>query len=244
MRVIFQVQAPWRAYIQRGDLTGFFLCDCFGGLIHGGAYFLNFAVIYCQFTYEVDYCIRFDSPLQKFTSLCMAWFCYLQNWERSQGISSYMYTVSKIIATNRAWVPYQSGFSPGIWQGAIDNNLLTLNYFPGWTQSEKYSGSPAPLSVVTKNPTKHVTLTSSFRFLLQWKSLVVFHSHGWLTWNHCASSSWKSLCYCHSFHDHFLFHHLMKSHSQRLQTILIMLPMYDKSWHSKLFAIITVYFLF
>ena len=40
----FQVQAPWRAYIWRGDLTeGFLRWEC-GGLIHGGAYFRNFTV--------------------------------------------------------------------------------------------------------------------------------------------------------------------------------------------------------
>ena len=42
----FQVQAPGEAYIWRGDLTEGFLRYEFGGLIHGGAYFLNFTV--CQ----------------------------------------------------------------------------------------------------------------------------------------------------------------------------------------------------
>ena len=36
----FQVQAPRGAYTQRGDLTEGFLRYDFGGLIHGGAYFL------------------------------------------------------------------------------------------------------------------------------------------------------------------------------------------------------------
>ena len=40
----FQVQAPRRAYIRRGDLTEGFLRYDFGGLIFGGAYFLNFTV--------------------------------------------------------------------------------------------------------------------------------------------------------------------------------------------------------
>ena len=40
----FQVQAPWRAYIWRGDLTEGFLHYEFGGLIFGGAYFQNFTV--------------------------------------------------------------------------------------------------------------------------------------------------------------------------------------------------------
>ena len=34
----FQVQVPWAAYIQRGDLTEGFLRYDFGGLIFGGAY--------------------------------------------------------------------------------------------------------------------------------------------------------------------------------------------------------------
>ena len=40
----FQVQAPWRAYIRRGDLTDGFLRPDFGGLIHGGAYFRKFTL--------------------------------------------------------------------------------------------------------------------------------------------------------------------------------------------------------
>ena len=51
LRAIFQVQARGGggAYIWRGDLTESFLCYRFGGLyleglIHGGAYFRNFAV--------------------------------------------------------------------------------------------------------------------------------------------------------------------------------------------------------
>ena len=34
----FRVQAPWGAYIRRGDLTKGFLRYHFGGLIFGGAY--------------------------------------------------------------------------------------------------------------------------------------------------------------------------------------------------------------
>ena len=34
----FHVQAPWVAYIRRGDLTEGFLCYDFEGLIFGGAY--------------------------------------------------------------------------------------------------------------------------------------------------------------------------------------------------------------
>ena len=34
----FQVQAPWGAYIRRGDLTEGFLRYDFGGLIFGGTY--------------------------------------------------------------------------------------------------------------------------------------------------------------------------------------------------------------
>ena len=44
IRAKFQVQAPRGAYIRRGDLTGGFLRYDFRGLIHGGAYFRNFAV--------------------------------------------------------------------------------------------------------------------------------------------------------------------------------------------------------
>ena len=40
----FQVQAPRRAYIRRGDLTEGFLRYDFGELISGGAYFGNFTV--------------------------------------------------------------------------------------------------------------------------------------------------------------------------------------------------------
>ena len=40
----FQVQAPWGAYIQRGDLTEGFLRHDFGGLLFRGAYFWNFTV--------------------------------------------------------------------------------------------------------------------------------------------------------------------------------------------------------
>ena len=42
----FQVQAPWGAYIWRGDLTEGFLHYEFGGLIFGGAYFRNFTVFF------------------------------------------------------------------------------------------------------------------------------------------------------------------------------------------------------
>ena len=45
----FQVQAPWRAYIWRGDLTEGFLHYEFGGLIFGGAYFQNFTVYETRF---------------------------------------------------------------------------------------------------------------------------------------------------------------------------------------------------
>ena len=40
----FQAQAPWEAYIWRGDLTEGFLRYEFWGLIFGGAYFRNFTV--------------------------------------------------------------------------------------------------------------------------------------------------------------------------------------------------------
>ena len=40
----FEVQAPRGAYIWRGDLTEGLLRYEFGGLIFGGAYFLNFTV--------------------------------------------------------------------------------------------------------------------------------------------------------------------------------------------------------
>ena len=47
----FQVQAPGGAYIRRGDLTEGFCVTSLGGLyleglIHGGAYFRNFTVLY------------------------------------------------------------------------------------------------------------------------------------------------------------------------------------------------------
>ena len=41
----FEVQAPRGAYIQRGNLTGFFLRYDIGGLIFGGACFRNFTVL-------------------------------------------------------------------------------------------------------------------------------------------------------------------------------------------------------
>ena len=40
----FPSTSPRGAYIWRGDLTEGFLRYRFGGLIHGGAYFLNFTV--------------------------------------------------------------------------------------------------------------------------------------------------------------------------------------------------------
>ena len=40
----FHVQAPWGAYIRRGDLTEGFLRYDFEGLIFGGAWFRNFTV--------------------------------------------------------------------------------------------------------------------------------------------------------------------------------------------------------
>ena len=48
LRAIFQVQAPGGAYIRRGNLTEGFLRYRFGGggLIHGGAYFRNFFIIF------------------------------------------------------------------------------------------------------------------------------------------------------------------------------------------------------
>ena len=50
----FQIQAPWGAYIRRGDLMEGFLRYDFGGLyleglIHGGAYFRNFTVLSLEF---------------------------------------------------------------------------------------------------------------------------------------------------------------------------------------------------
>ena len=45
----FQVQAPWGAYIRRGDLMEGFLRYDFGGLIFGGAYFRNFTVLSLEF---------------------------------------------------------------------------------------------------------------------------------------------------------------------------------------------------
>ena len=69
----FHVQAPWGAYIQRGDLTEGFLRYDFEGLIHGGAYFLNvmiFSVKICIFTVH----IIFISHLWfLFSSFC---FCF------------------------------------------------------------------------------------------------------------------------------------------------------------------------
>ena len=49
LRAIFHIQAPWGAYIWRGDLTVGFYVTNLGGLylegpIHGGAYFQNFTV--------------------------------------------------------------------------------------------------------------------------------------------------------------------------------------------------------
>ena len=50
----FEVQAPRGAYICRGDLTGGgVLRYDFGslyleGFIHGGAYFLNFTIVFCR----------------------------------------------------------------------------------------------------------------------------------------------------------------------------------------------------
>ena len=41
----FQVQAPWGAYIWRGDLTESFLHYEFGELINGGGYLRNFTVL-------------------------------------------------------------------------------------------------------------------------------------------------------------------------------------------------------
>ena len=41
----FQVQAPWGAYIWRGDLTESFLHYEFVELINGGGYFRNFTVL-------------------------------------------------------------------------------------------------------------------------------------------------------------------------------------------------------
>ena len=43
---IFQVQAPRGTYIWRGDLTEGFLLYRFEGLIHGGACFRNFTVLF------------------------------------------------------------------------------------------------------------------------------------------------------------------------------------------------------
>ena len=45
----FQVQAPRRAYIRRGNLTEGFLRYDFGGLIFRGAHFRNFTV--CSFVF-------------------------------------------------------------------------------------------------------------------------------------------------------------------------------------------------
>ena len=42
----FQVQVPRGTYIRRGDLTEGFLCYDFGELIHGGAYFRNFMILF------------------------------------------------------------------------------------------------------------------------------------------------------------------------------------------------------
>ena len=62
----FQVQAPWGAYIRRGDLTEGFLRYDFGGLIfrgviHGGAYFWNFTVAFPVGTKSIRYCVNTSS---------------------------------------------------------------------------------------------------------------------------------------------------------------------------------------
>ena len=50
----FSSTSPRGAYIWRGDLTEGFLRYPFGGLIFGGAYFLNFTVGYAQFLGATD----------------------------------------------------------------------------------------------------------------------------------------------------------------------------------------------
>ena len=53
-----QLQAPWGAYIWRGDLKEGFLRFDFGGLIFGGAYFRNFTVFCCgaRLTFSLKFC--------------------------------------------------------------------------------------------------------------------------------------------------------------------------------------------
>ena len=62
----FQVQAPWGAYIRRGDLTEGFLRYDFGGLIHGGAYFRNFMVS----SYYLKYCYIWSPTVSSFLTAC------------------------------------------------------------------------------------------------------------------------------------------------------------------------------
>ena len=69
----FQVQAPWRAYSRRGDLSEGFLRYDFGGLIHGGAYFQNFTVVLVTIK-NMIYC-RCLVLLQKIYCMLILWIC-------------------------------------------------------------------------------------------------------------------------------------------------------------------------
>ena len=78
----FQVQAPWGAYIRRGDLTEGFLRYDFGGLIHGGAYYFSeFYGIFLLFEillYLESYSVFFLDRLLEYIHgvLCYCFFGY------------------------------------------------------------------------------------------------------------------------------------------------------------------------
>ena len=101
----FQVQAPGRAYIRRGDLTEGFSRYDFGGLIHGGAYFRNFTVLQIfPYTHYSLYKGPILSPNHKpFSQLPHCCWCFYPKQYSVPFFGSYLWAHCEPLV----WVVYQ-----------------------------------------------------------------------------------------------------------------------------------------
>ena len=80
----FQVQAPGRAYIWRGDLTEGFWRYEFGGLVFGGAYFRNFTAFSPKVLIEeANFCLLLETGPQIYVRIQT-----MQRFTRLQGKGS------------------------------------------------------------------------------------------------------------------------------------------------------------
>ena len=78
----FQVQAPWGAYIRRGDLMEGFLRYDFGGLIFGGAYTLRglFSEFYGTFLgIQKAACFNICALKLQLSSILLYLYCFQES---------------------------------------------------------------------------------------------------------------------------------------------------------------------